>query len=168
MPNQMKIGELAKLTGCPIETIRYYEQEGLLLPPLRSEANYRLYGDAHVDRLSFIRNCRSLDMTLDEIRSLLAFRDQPEQNCGEVNELIDTHIAHVAGRIVELKALEKQLKDLRHLCDQVQTAEQCGILHKLEAATPQRTNKNKAGMHVQGPHKHSPSVTHNRQKPVRG
>ena len=63
----MKIGELAKRTGCPVETIRYYEREGLLPEPARSEGNYRQYTLAHVERLSFIRHCRSLDMTQDEI-----------------------------------------------------------------------------------------------------
>ena len=71
----MKIGELAKLTDCQVETIRYYEREGLLPEPARSEGNYRLYTQAHVERLTFIRNCRSLDMTLEEIRSLLNLRD---------------------------------------------------------------------------------------------
>ena len=69
----MKIGELAKLTDCPVETIRYYEKENLLPPPARTDGNYRIYGEAHAQGLSFIRHCRSLDMTLDEIRVLLRF-----------------------------------------------------------------------------------------------
>lgn len=81
----LRIGELAQRTGTQVETIRYYEREGLLPEPARSEGNYRLYDRAHAERLSFIRHCRSLDMTLDEIRVLLQFRDAPEQNCGEVN-----------------------------------------------------------------------------------
>jgi DNA-binding transcriptional MerR regulator len=63
MNNTLKIGELAKQTGCLVETIRYYEGEGLLLEPARSEGNYRLYTDIHIERLQFIRHCRSLDMT---------------------------------------------------------------------------------------------------------
>ncbi|WP_146053956.1 MerR family transcriptional regulator, partial [Pseudomonas syringae] len=74
----MKIGELAKLTDTQVETVRYYEREGLLPAPARSDGNYRLYTQAHVERLSFIRNCRSLDMTLEEIRSLLNLRDSPQ------------------------------------------------------------------------------------------
>ena len=66
MSNSLKIGELAKQTGCLVETIRYYEREGLLLEPPRSEGNYRLYTDIHSERLQFIRHCRSLDMTLEE------------------------------------------------------------------------------------------------------
>ena len=66
MSDSLKIGEVAKRTGCLVETIRYYEREGLLLEPARSEGNYRLYTDIHVDRLQFIRHCRVLDMTLEE------------------------------------------------------------------------------------------------------
>ena len=67
----MKIGELAEATGTQIETIRYYEREGLLPEPGRSTGNYRIYDRVHADRLSFIRHCRALDMNLDEIRVLL-------------------------------------------------------------------------------------------------
>ena len=77
----MKIGELAKLTDCQVETIRYYEREGLLPEPARSEGNYRLYTQTHVERLTFIRNCRSLDMTLEQIRRLLNLRDSPQEQC---------------------------------------------------------------------------------------
>jgi DNA-binding transcriptional MerR regulator len=73
----MKIGELARLVGTNVETIRYYERDGLLPEISRTEGNFRIYGEAHAERLSFIRNCRSLDMTLDEIRVLLRFKDSP-------------------------------------------------------------------------------------------
>ena len=124
----MKIGELAQRADCQTVTIRYYEREGLLPPPARSEGNYRLYNDEHVERLSFIRRCRSLDMTLGEICMLLCFRDAPEQNCDAVNNLLDTHIGHVALRIVELKALEQQLKNLRMGCADAQQARNCCIV----------------------------------------
>ena len=68
----MRIGELARRTDCPVETIRYYERAGVLPPPARTDANYRAYGSGHVDRLRFIRHCRSLDMTLDEVAVLPA------------------------------------------------------------------------------------------------
>lgn len=129
----LKIGELAKQTGSQVETIRYYEREALLPAPARSEGNYRLYGAAHVERLQFIRHCRSLDMTLDEIRDLLSFRDAPEQSCTAVNDLLDKHIDHVATRIRELQALQKQLKGLRSLCHSAQAAKDCEILQTLAA-----------------------------------
>lgn len=72
----MKIGELAKATDTQVETIRYYEREELLPEPSRTDANYRIYGKPHVERLVFIRHCRSLDMTLDEIRKLLLIRSR--------------------------------------------------------------------------------------------
>jgi Cd(II)/Pb(II)-responsive transcriptional regulator len=125
----MKIGELAKLTDCPVETIRYYEKEGLLPPPARTDANYRVYTQAHSERLVFIRNCRSLDMTLEEIRSLLSLRDSPQDQCESVNALIDEHIQHVKTRIDGLLALQEQLLDLRQRCG---GGDHCGILQRLE------------------------------------
>ena len=125
----MKIGELAKLTDCQVETIRYYEREKLLPEPARSEGNYRLYTQAHVERLTFIRNCRSLDMTLEEILSLLNLRDSPQDQCESVNALIDEHIHHVKARIDGLLALQEQLLDLRQRCG---GGDHCGILQRLE------------------------------------
>jgi Cd(II)/Pb(II)-responsive transcriptional regulator len=131
MSSSLKIGDLSKKTECPVETIRFYEQEGLLPAPARSQSNYRLYGDAHVERLQFIRHCRSLDMTLDEIRNLLRFRDAPEDNCGQVNLLLDQHIEHVTRRIAELQVLHEHLQSLRNQCHSVQAAKDCGILQSL-------------------------------------
>ena len=133
----MKIGELAKAAHTQVETIRYYEREGLLPETPRTEGNYRVYGSEHVDRLSFIRHCRGLDMTLDEIRVLLRFKDSPHENCAQVNDLLDEHIDHVAARIKELKALERQLKTLRENCRESQQASQCGILTGLSTASLQ-------------------------------
>lgn len=135
LQGKIKIGELAKLTDCQVETIRYYEREGLLPEPSRTEANYRMYGDEHIDRLSLIRRCRSLDMALNDIRTLLRFRDAPEENCCEVNVLLDDHINHVAERIASLEALKKQLKCLRRLCNASQAAKDCGILNDLAVET---------------------------------
>lgn len=131
MSVNLKIGELAKRTDLLVETIRYYEREGLLPDPPRSDGNYRLYSDTHLERLQFIRHCRSLDMTLEEIRNLLRFRDAPARNCGEVNALLDEHIQHVGQRIKELKLLQKNLRGLRNLCQQEQAAKDCGILQSL-------------------------------------
>ena len=129
--DELKIGELAARTGYTVEAIRYYEREGLLPAPARSSANYRLYRDAHLERLRFIRHCRSLDMALDEIRSLLTVRDHPEQSCGAVDALLDKHIVKVADRIAQLRGLERQLLGLRGLCTEAQTAKDCAILRCL-------------------------------------
>jgi Cd(II)/Pb(II)-responsive transcriptional regulator len=148
----MKIGELATATGTQVETIRYYEREGLLPETTRTEGNYRIYGEVHAERLSFIRHCRSLDMTLDEIRVLLRFKDAPTENCGEVNALLDEHIGHVAARIRELRSLERQLKGLRELCQEAQEASHCGILNELARQGSEGSAVNSTG-HVHGTHK---------------
>lgn len=147
----MKIGELASQTGAQVETIRYYEREGLLPETARTEGNYRIYGTSHVERLCFIRNCRSLDMSLDEIRILLRFKDSPTENCKMVNDLLDDHIGHVAGRIQELQQLEQQLKGLRKLCQEVNDAGRCGILHELaQAPTNLSSSQVRAAVHGVG------------------
>lgn len=137
----MKIGELAKATHTQSETIRYYEREGLLPEAARTSANYRNYDDSHIQRLAFIRHCRSLDMTLGEIRTLLHFKDAPEENCAEVNGLLDEHIGHVVRRIRDLRTLEDELKALRKLCANGQGAADCGILSGLEKAAGEQGNR---------------------------
>ena len=143
----MKIGELAVRSGCLVDTIRYYERIGLLMPPKRLSNNYRTYNEQHSERLLFVRHCRALDMTLDEIRVLLDFRDHPEQNCVGVNELLDKHISHVVNRLAALSALEAQLKNLRSLCLTTDSARSCEILHALGTETP--CDLSKARVHGQ-------------------
>ena len=126
----MKIGELAEKAGLPVETVRYYEKEGL------SQGNYRIYTDDHAERLLFIRHCRSLDMTLEEIRILLHFKDKPDESCDRVNALLDAHIGHVCERIRDLEKLEKQLKALRERCHEAKDAASCGILNALSGQEP--------------------------------
>lgn len=127
----IKIGELAMRTGCEIVTIRYYEKEGLLPEPARSDGNFRLYGEAHVERLQLIRHCRSLDMTLSEIRTLLGLRDNPTQDCGEVNSLLEAHIQRVEVRVEALLHLKQHLLALREQCSGARSVQACGILQGL-------------------------------------
>ena len=114
-----------------METIRFYEREGLLPAPHRSDSNYRVYGDAHVERLSFIRHCRALGMALAEIRTLMALREHPQRSCAGVDQLLDAHIDQLATRIAELSALESQLRQLRKACGAVSNTAACGILDEL-------------------------------------
>ena len=125
---EIRIGDLAKRSGCEVVTIRYYEKEGLLPKPARSGGNFRLYGDAHIERLQFIRHCRSLDMTLSEIRALLGLRDNPTQDCGEVNVLLDNHIQQVEVRVEALLQLRQNLLALRGQCSGARPVQACGIL----------------------------------------
>lgn len=145
----MKIGELARSAGTQAETIRYYEREGLLPPAPRTDANYRRYGAAHAERLAFIRACRALDMTLAEVRALLALKDNPGADCGAANALLDAHIGHVDQRIRSLEALQRELATLRARCAAPQDAAHCGILAGLQQGGPRSAD---AAVHVAGVH----------------
>ena len=149
----MKIGDLSRLAETPVETIRYYERVGLLPAPPRSEGNYRLYGQPHLERLSFVRHCRSLDMSLDEIRLLLQVHDDPQGACDAADALLDAHLAHVSTRIRELRQLQKQLDTLRQQCLGGQDPAHCGVLQGLQK--PRRAGKpSTSSAHVHGPHGH--------------
>jgi Cd(II)/Pb(II)-responsive transcriptional regulator len=130
----MRIGELAKATGVDVQTIRFYEQEGLLAEPPRTHAGYRQYGAVHGEVLQFIRHCRSLDLSLQEIRSLLNYREHPDLGCEEINLLVTNHINQVRQRIEQLQHLEQQLLLLQTSCSEYRQVEDCGILQKLNAA----------------------------------
>lgn len=148
----MKIGALAKATGMAVETLRYYEREGLLPPPARAHNNYREYLPAHLERLAFIRQCRHLDMTLEEIRALIRLRESPAADCGGVNALLDEHIGHVASRIRELRSLEKDLKALRARCAGTDDLTACGILEGLDHPDTPHPDQRPARRHVHGAH----------------
>lgn len=130
----MRIGEVAKEVQIPVDTIRFYERVGLLPKPGRTASNYRTYSTAHVDRLIFIRRCRGLDMSLDEIRLLLLLSGEPQRQCDTVNDILEEHIGQVESRIVELQSLEKQLKQLRTACHGPGKARRCQVLKVLRAA----------------------------------
>jgi Cd(II)/Pb(II)-responsive transcriptional regulator len=150
----MKIGDLAKKAGCQVETVRYYEREGLLPVPARTEGNYRLYGSPHLERLVFIRNCRTLDMTLEEIQRLLALRDLPHESCAGINSLVDEHIEHVEARINSLLALRDQLTELRDRCNSPQESEDCGILRQLNVSGGVQPLPDDGHTHVGKSHSH--------------
>lgn len=130
---KIKIGELAKITGCQVVTIRYYEQEGLLPKPDRTDANYRLYGDEEIKRMNFILHCRHHDMKLAEIRDLLAFKDNPRTDCSWINAMIEGHITKVTEQIASLTHLKAHLEGLLHKCSGGKQSE-CGILKSLNEA----------------------------------
>lgn len=129
----MKIGELAQRAGCEVQTVRYYEREGLLDQVSRDASGYRRYDAQALERMRFLRHCRSLDMSLAEMRQLLAFAAQPDPSCGEVNALLDRHIALVQERLSALQALEAQLITLRRSCDG-DVSHPCAILQAFQAA----------------------------------
>lgn len=130
----MKIGELARATGVDVDTIRYYEKTGLLPPPARTPNGYRAYGPEHLEGLSFVRHCRALDIPLADIARLMNFAARPEEDCGDINQLIDDQIARVQTRLASLHALETRLTMLRARCTEHHPAKECGILGELVSA----------------------------------
>jgi Cd(II)/Pb(II)-responsive transcriptional regulator len=130
----MRIGELSAATGVDVETIRYYEREALLTPPARQANGYRAYDTSQLERLSFIRHCRALEIPLAEIRRLLEFAAQPTADCGDIDHLIDEQLLKVRARLKSMRALERQLAELRKRCDAHHAVGECGILHELVAA----------------------------------
>ncbi|ATC89045.1 MULTISPECIES: Cd(II)/Pb(II)-responsive transcriptional regulator [Pseudoalteromonas] len=127
----MKIGDVAKTTGCSIQTIRFYEKKGLLPELKRSSGNYRVYDKGTIEQLLFIKQCRSLDMSIMEVKTLMGSRSRPDQSCSNINTLIAKHLSDVIIRIEELNVLKSSLENMASSCDQDKTIRDCGILNYL-------------------------------------
>jgi len=131
----MKIGDLARLTTTRVETIRFYEKEGLIPTPARNSGNYRIYEQAHLNRLSFIRRSRDLGFTLDQVRKLLKLADDRAAPCAEVDAITAANIAEIDAKLADLGALRTELIRTLDHC-RGQTIGECRII---EALAP--TNK---------------------------
>lgn len=129
----MKISQLASRAACDVQTVRFYEREGLLEAPVRDASGYRRYEDRHLTQVNFVRHLRALDIPLAEVRQLLCYAARPDESCAQVNELLDEHIALVRQRLRSLRAVEKQLVDLRRTCDGA-GSRPCAILDAFAAA----------------------------------
>jgi DNA-binding transcriptional MerR regulator len=127
----MKIGDLAKTAGVSTQTIRFYEREGLLPKAMRGANGYRCYEVGMVERMGFIRSCADAGFTLREIGRLL---DSGVDACDEVAELLDTKIANLGGRIVEMRKLKRSLENLRLRCDK--SGHECGAMREIFPGTP--------------------------------
>ena len=124
------IGALSKGTGCHIETIRYYERIGLLPEPPRSPGGHRLYEEDHLRRLTFIRRSRELGFTLEEVRGLLRLVDGGSYTCAEVKTLTLDHAAEVKRKVVDLRKLERVLREMAAECEGGEVPE-CPIIDAL-------------------------------------
>ncbi|QNN55955.1 Cd(II)/Pb(II)-responsive transcriptional regulator [Diaphorobacter ruginosibacter] len=114
---QYRIGDAARLSGIPAASIRYYEKEGLLPEQARGGNLYRLYSDEEIHRLRFVRLCRAMDMSLGEVRTLLALDAGSESDAHAACATLDEHLVHVRTRLAELQTLEHELLSLRGRCD---------------------------------------------------
>ena len=126
----LAIGTLAKRTGTKVQTVRYYEQIGLMPEPGRTEGGQRRYGDADLDRLAFIRHARQLGFTLEAIRELLDLSDNPSRSCAEVDVIAHRQLKEVEARIARLEALRKELKRMLRECSR-DTVSDCRVLEVL-------------------------------------
>jgi MerR family mercuric resistance operon transcriptional regulator len=126
--------ELAKLTGCNLETIRYYENIGVMSEPPRSAKNYRSYDEAHVTRLNFVMRARDLGFKLEEIRDLLALVDGGIQTCGEVQAVATRHLKNIRTKITDMRRIERVLSDTVSQCTGNDVPE-CAVIDALIKAT---------------------------------
>ncbi|MBC7313672.1 MAG: helix-turn-helix domain-containing protein [Rhizobium sp.] len=126
----IKRGELAKRSGCNIETIRYYEKIGLLAEPDRTDSGHRLYAPADQARLGFILRGRELGFSIDELRGLLTLVDGGTQTCAEVKERTERHLADVRAKIADLRRIESVLARTASQCSGNEVPE-CPVLEAL-------------------------------------
>jgi DNA-binding transcriptional MerR regulator len=128
----LTIGELAKQTGVKVVTIRYYEQIGLLQAPARTDKNYRRYTAEQVSRLSFVRRCRDLGFSLDQVRNLLRLAgEQTAPSCEEVCRIADEHLSEVEQKIGDLERLASELRRISSSCSGKRRMTNCGIIQAL-------------------------------------
>lgn len=125
------ISDLAKITHLSTDTIRFYEKKQLIHPSYRADNNYRYYDDEAIKRLIFIKRCRALDMSLQEITQLSALVKQPTEGCQKVNYLIEQHITQVEEKIKELQSFQTELIALIQSCTSNSTIDDCQILKQL-------------------------------------
>ena len=128
----LTIGKVAQSAGLAIDTVRYYEREGLLEKPARSAAGYRHYRPDAVARLRFIRQAKDLGFSLSEIKELLALRVAPGKSCADVRAHAEHKIADVDLRIASLRRVRGALVKLASACSGKGPVSQCPILEALE------------------------------------
>ncbi len=126
----LSIGNLAERTGCKVQTIRYYEQIGLMPRPGRTSGNQRFYDEMHADRLAFIRHSRELGFPLDAIRELLELSDDPNRSCEQADRIARAHLREVETRIASLTVLRAELQRMVQQCGRGRIAD-CRVIDVL-------------------------------------
>lgn len=128
--SDLKRSDLARMTGCNLETIRYYESVGLMPDPPRSPAGHRRYGAAHVERLGFVMRARDLGFSMEEIRGLLSLVDHGSHTCAEVERLGRHQLDVVRAKIQDLRKIETTLAQTIARCTGASTPD-CPLLDVL-------------------------------------
>jgi MerR family mercuric resistance operon transcriptional regulator len=133
MEQALKIGQLAQRAAVNLQTIRYYEREGLLPEPPRLSSGYRLYTDSMVRRVRFIKRAQEIGFSLAEIRELLSLRADGRRERNEVRDLAHAKIADIEGKIRTLKAMKTALTRLTERCSGCGPASECQILESIDS-----------------------------------
>jgi MerR family copper efflux transcriptional regulator len=128
----MTVGRLAKEAGVKIDTIRYYERQGLLPKPPRTDSGYRIFTYASVERLRFIKRAQALGFTLNEVRQLLALRRSPSMTCTDVRKRAQAKLADIQQKIDLLHSVKRALQQLVSACAADGPAAECSFLAKLD------------------------------------
>ena len=128
----LTIGHVARLAGVGVETVRFYEREGLLAEPERRQSGYRQYGDEVIQRLRFIRRAKELGFSLAEIRDLLNLRDDPEATAGEVRARAEAKVAEIEAKVRDLQRMKKALLTLTATCSGHGSVRTCPIIEALD------------------------------------
>lgn len=126
------IGDLAAATGTKVNTIRYYEDIGLMPPAARTESGRRTYGHTEIERLAFIRHARALGFSISEVRSLLTLSDHPDRDCADAVAIASRHLQEVDNRIARLQQLRAELAPIAQSCDE-RSAADCNIISAIAA-----------------------------------
>ena len=132
MDKPISIGDLARRTSVSVETIRFYEREGLMPPPLRTRSARRVYAPADFKTLAFIRKARHLGFALEDVRALLALRG-PDNSCNDVKAIAERHLEQVRSRMRSIIEVEQILADAVARCPGGPTRD-CTLLDILERA----------------------------------
>lgn len=132
MNSHYTISQLAKAVGVPVTTLRYYERAGLLEPEDRSAGNYRLYSDASLQRLRFIRAAQGIGFTLDDVKALLGSTEGRPPSCPDVQQLIEDRLADIEKRLNDLRTVQRVLKTALQKCHESARADCCHVIESLE------------------------------------
>jgi len=129
----LTIGRLAKQVGLGIETVRFYERQGLIEPPPRTDSNYRIYPEEEVARLRFIKKAKSLGFTLNEIKELMFVRHDPHATKADIKSRTLAKIEDIEEKIGDLTRIKTALEHLASSCDGHGSLEECPILKALDS-----------------------------------
>lgn len=133
----LSIGQVARLAGVGVETVRFYEREGLLHQPARRESGYRQYAHDAVARLRFIKRAKELGFQLKEIKELIALRLDPGAGSGEVRGRAEAKVADIEARVRDLQRMKDALLALIAACDGCGPVDNCPIIAAIEGKLPE-------------------------------